>query len=276
MSQWTHVKGTIQLNATPFEFKGEGEEQTKYLPLPEQQFKLMPPLLRHKHPQPKDPNEINACLEFGAEIYSLPRAEPIIEKLFTEILPHNELGLGVTHSLYQRPHDAHMSSSGFDCEDIEKAFKEAVSKMYSADDPWRGRSFERLEKWEGACLGMIQYIDAFILSLRSDIRYCSGVEFMEAWRKFLAELGKYNIWFDEGYLEWEDEYDPHHIYAWRSGYLTDIRHQFMILDPVTNEILYAEKYEYPKDDEGYIDYCRPLILKKEGEWPSAKKGTDGE
>ena len=110
MSEWTYVRGCLELGSSPFEVnKDFTQEDPKredfdtdeaydkavedyrrayhkaiYLPYPEEQFKLGAPIIGH---QGKD-----SAIRFdGTAIYSLPRAKPIIEEAF-KLFPQGELG----------------------------------------------------------------------------------------------------------------------------------------------------------------------------------------
>ena len=127
MSEWTYVRGCLQLSSSPFEidpnfnqvepkredFKSEKKYEKAsneyraayhraiYLPYPEEQFKLGAPVIGSVRGKGKNKWEPGLSFD-GTCIYSLPRAKPIIEEAF-KLFPQGELGF--RYWLDQKSHD---------------------------------------------------------------------------------------------------------------------------------------------------------------------------
>ena len=145
MSQWTHIRGGLELVSSAYEQKPmkiahpkeedfadkdayeEAIEKWRaayhkslYLPYPEEQFKLDVPTLRQRYNR-KTKKEYTT-LSFHANIYSLPRAKKYIKEAFN-LMPQGELGF--RYSVEQSILDSSSSSSGFMHNCLYKYYKEA-------------------------------------------------------------------------------------------------------------------------------------------------------
>lgn len=278
MSQWTHIRGGLELVSTPFEKKKApksliepkredfesdeafdkadrryGYELRKllYLPYPEEQFKLgMPkPGMSYGKKKKDGKREEFHTIEFEAKIYSLPRARKYIEEAF-KLMPYGESGL--RYSLDQNAKDSRSSSSGFMFPCEYKAYQDAINKLYKSENPWDSYTYEQLRKYchiEEEC--SVDSVNHVLVAIRDDIRYASAQEVQEGLEKVFKYLLDHDIEVEDGYLEWIDEYDPQHIYAWRYSRLSGrFGHQFLVLDKKTNQIIHSKTWVAQEDDDG--------------------------
>ena len=145
MSQWTHIRGCLELVSNPHEFKGKNPNvkfgsKAAYLPYPEEQVKISAP---RPYSYLNDKNEVVQQLDFRCYIFSLPRAKKYIEEAL-EMIPQGESGL--KYSIHQDIEMSMSSSSEFDYPCDEKAFKAAVEKMYTGSS-FTTYTFEELEEY---------------------------------------------------------------------------------------------------------------------------------
>lgn len=275
MSRWTHVRGVIEVSSTPYELKDfnlkeprkedfENENDFKdvywkyrgeldkklYLPFPEDQFKF------EKYPNCQEWN--NHKLYFTANIYSLPRAIKYIEKA-CNLLPSNEFGF-IKHSVDQNDTDSSTWIGDLDVPCLKNIYEKAVVDLFSKQQKYSSTSFSGLKHYFNAleepsitfesiqehynisssC--SINYIENITITIKDDLRRCSGEQFKEGFIKFLHYLASHEIFPVDGYIEWEDEYDVNKRYAWRKscsgyGYMS-----FFTLNAHTNEIITEERY----------------------------------
>lgn len=238
MSQWIHVRGGFEIYGSPFEAKtAKDGEKELYLPYPEEQVEINAPLISRSY---KDGKDDGPMLEFRVYIRSLPRMRKYIDKAMS-MLPQGEDK--IHYSVYQDPGAARTSSSDFTAECEEKAFKNAVTKMYQSPDPWNSYDYKELSSIHKVGVSWVDYNTSATICIRNDIRYASGMEFMEALESAIAYLGAHGIGIEDGYLEWEDEYEERWIYAWRCSRISpEEAHCFMILDKKTNAAVWKRKY----------------------------------
>lgn len=274
MSQWTHIRGGMQLESSPYEqkkFTLEEPDKSKdedawykwriawgksfYLPYPEEQFKLsMPGLGWYCGKKKKDgTREEGRTLEFRAYLYSLPRAKKYLDEAF-KLLPQGECGF--RYSIKQDVYDGHSSCSGFMTPCLNKYYKDALTRMYHNEDSFYNYTADDLFKWfhvDKEC--SVESITGMVIGIRDDIRYCSGEEMMKGLEEFFKYLAEHDITVEDGYLEWEDEYEPDVRYAWRNSRLSfGIEHQFLVLDKKTNKILKSKTYVHKRDENGKLDW----------------------
>ena len=249
MSQWTHIRGGFELISTPYELKGK--KNTKYgskdvyLPFPEEQMKVLAPLPSYYYKEGAKPQ-----LDFKAYIFSLPRARKYIEKAF-KLLPQGESGWA--YSIGQNISQYSSSSSTFHHLCDEKAFKNAITKMYQCDDEWESRDYKDLSKNIDIDLSWVDHVNGITIGVREDIRDCSGEEMLEGLEKFFKYLYENDIYVEDGYLEWEDEYltwneNNHYYYTFRKSRISDdydVRFEFSKVDYDTNKILWKKTYKLP-------------------------------
>lgn len=252
MSRWTHIRGGMELTSRPHEFKGQKStaygSKDAYLPFPEEQLKIRAPRPGLTFASETD-EEQEATLTFKVRIYSLPRARKYIERAF-QLLPQGEVG--IKYSINQDSDYCWSSSSCFDYPCDEKAFKKAVEKMYR-DDSW-SLSFKDLDRYYHIETDMIDRVEGINIGIRTDVRYCSGEEMLEGLEKFFNYLRENDIDVEDGYLEWEDEYnvydeERHYYYCWRCSRITDeteVLYNFHKIDYDTNKILWTKTYKRPK------------------------------
>ena len=268
MSQWTHIRGGFELESPAVELdkckiKKPGACRTKendeefdaywqevskkaYYPFPDEQFKVGVPIL------------IDGCfdgshyIKIDAYEYSLPRARKYLKEAF-EMLPQGELGWH--YSILQDNTHCGCSSSYLELKCSQKAFKEKVLELYAKDGLYDCLNFKELEKYQKIKMGMIDHVHNFVIGIREDLRYCSGKELQEALEKFFMYLEQHDITVEDGYLEWEDEWDDNHIYAWRHSRIShDTQHEFLLLDKKTNKILHSKVYKWKEDEKGNVDW----------------------
>ena len=282
MSQWTHIRGGLELSSSPYEMKNapkslvepkEEDFATKeeyekadskyryelkklyYLPYPEEQFKLDMPKPGVSYGKKKKDGEREKfhTLDFNAKIYSLPRARKYIEEAF-KLMPRGESGF--RYSIDQNATDCRSSSSGFMLPCEYKAYQDAINRLYKSDNPWDSYTYDDLRRWfhidEDCSTDTINYI---LVGIRDDIRYASAAEVQDGLEKAFKYLEEHGIDVEDGYLEWQDEYELEYIYAWRLSRLSfDISHQFFKLDIKTNQIVYSKTWVAKRDENGEIIY----------------------
>ena len=264
MSQWTHIRGGFELESPAVELnkcklsrpKGKRTEKNDakweaywqevykkaYYPFPEEQLKIGVPTLVQCFD--------NECYtKVDAYEYSLPRARKYLEKAF-EMLPQGELGWH--YSILQDNSHCRSSSSDFDYNCSKKQFEKEVVDLYNRDNDgfYLNSTFKELEKYQKIRLGMVDHVHSFVIGIRDDLRYCSGPELQKALEKFFMYLEDNHIEVEDGYLEWQDEYDPDHIYAWRKSRIEEESHEFLILDRKTNKVIHSRLLK-AKWDESY-------------------------
>lgn len=278
MSRWTHIRGGFELNCDPFEHKGvkipkpqktdfENEEdfleardkyldsydKGYYLPYPKEQFKLPMPVIGIDWS--KDKENGTHCLEFEwAYIFSLPKARKYIEEAF-KLLPQGETGF--RYSLDQNEHDWSSGLFGFygyPC--LDKYYKEEVERLYQSSLCYKKCSFKDLKRrfdLKDEC--GIHIVDAILVGVRSDLRWCSGTELLKGLEDYFKKLEENEIKVEDGYLEWDDEYEPDIRYSWRVSRLWDeTYHEFFKIDIKTNNIIWSKKYNRKKLPDGQIDW----------------------
>lgn len=284
MSQWTHIRGCIELEVSPFDMVmkdgtklphnpnswNHSEDVSYVLPCPDEQIQVAMP--RYFVALKPDNDIGDDCYQkVDVEIYSLPRARPIIERIFKKTFPDNELGEGVTHCLNQFPHDASsMSSSLRGDETLERQVKEGIAKLYEKHSTgFPLVEYDDIGEEDGSVrIGFIHEITRVLLGIRDDVRYCSGAEMMRSIKAFLDEITLNDILIEDGYLEWEDEWAPDYLFAWRKSRMDNKVYEFMILDAYTNERIYTETYLFPKGEDGSSDYfSKEFVKETTGEAP---------
>ena len=282
MSQWTHIRGGFELVSSPFEQKKftlekpskddevaydkwrDAYDKSFYLPYPEEQFKLSMPTIhtKYKKPTKKNPKDSYVTLDFEASIYSLPRARKYIEEAF-KLLPQGEVGF--RYSIKQDAYDYSSSCSCFHLPCLFKYYKDALNRMYHSDNVWDSYTYDDLVRYlhiDKEC--GVRDITSIVIGVREDLRYCSGGELMRGLESFFKYLREHDIDVEDGYLEWQDEYDHKNIYAWRkSRVFSDCVYEFIIFDKYTNKINYRKSYNYKKDADGYNLYNDELEVKEE-------------
>ena len=265
MSRWTHIKGVLELDASPYElkksvskpklsdykpeeFKEALDKYRKkvrrliYLPYPEEQFKLSPALPSVSWGKKKSDGTYEKfhTIEFEAYIYSLPRARKYIEEAFL-LMPQGESRL--RYSLDQKSCDHRSSSSCFDFNCEKEAYKAAINKMYSFDDPWQSNDYNSLRsiyKIDDECTK--HSVNSIIVGVRDDIRWCDGVSLMAGLKQALDYMEKHEIRPEEGYLEWRDEYLPEYRFYWR---IENWVQEYSIVNLKENKTVYS--YQVEKD-----------------------------
>ena len=300
MSEWTYVRGCLELNSSPFEIKKDFNEvepkredfetdeayeeavdkyrdayhKAIYLPFPEEQFKLGAPIAAYipDYSKKKKKNKYGfytypekKALKFdGTCIYSLPRAKPIIEEAF-KLFPQGELGFRYT--LDQNNTDSHSSIGGFIHNCLYKYYHNAVDKMYkSFERTWCTEwNFKDLKKYIGIeedC--SYDCISEIICGINTSLRYATATEVLDSLEKFIKYLKDNEISIDHGYLEWFDTCCRfgNYRYAFRVG---DWHGEYTImkLDWETNRIIWQKKYVHPKKASGKgIDFDRYEIIEE--------------
>ena len=298
MSQWTHIRGGMELVSRPYEkrkpkkplvepkkedFETEAdfdqayrryalaERKLLYYPYPEEQFKLDMPLSKsygHWDKKLQEYVEEGHTLSFNAHVYSLPRARKYIEEAF-KLLPQGELG--IRYSLDQKATDSCSWCSGLMLPCEYDAFRDAVNRMYKHEDEMNSYTYEDLChrcNLKDDC--SVDSVNNILVGIRDDIRYCSAQQLQEGLEKFFQYLMNNDIYVEDGYLEWEDEYDDEHLYAWRCSRLShSISHQFLVLDKKTNAVIHSKTWAAKRDEKGKVIYtdsgdCIYEIIEKDG------------
>ena len=279
MSQWTHIRGGMELVSTPYEKKKSKKELIEpkredfetdkafeeahdkyrweerklyYFPYPEEQFKLSMPLPATTytwHGKDRKNRKEHKSIDFRAYIYSLPRARKYIEEAF-KLMPQGELGF--RYSVDQKVYDSSSSSSGFWMPCEYKAYQETITRMYKHEHYWGNYTYEDLRKYfhiDKEC--SVDNVSHILIGVRDDIRYCSAADVQEGLEKCFKYLEDNGIGVEDGYLEWQDEWDSDHIYAWRYSRLSfGIGHQFLILDKKTNKVVHSKTWAAKRDENG--------------------------
>lgn len=251
MSQWTHIRGCLELRGTPYEIVDvEGEDRPQLvLPFPREQVVLDAP--QPGFPHTDEDGNTTRDLVFSLSVWSLPRCKPIVDFAAKEFLPYGECGFD--YSLSQTRMQCWMSGSPFHSADTEKEFQRQICEMYR--EPYgHVWEFEKLEKWYDIKPGSESSVTGMLFAVREDIRYCSGIRMMHSLEKFVDYLREHDIEIEDGYLEWEDEYDPQHIYVLKSSRLWSRRsYSFMVLGarsnkPIARKDVYLE-HEYNEETQ---------------------------
>ncbi len=278
MSRWTHIRGGLELESSPFEYKKcklsrplglrtkeNDDDFRKYLnekfnkayyPFEEEQIKIGTPVYQ-------DTFDNKPYLSVSMYEYSLPRARKYIDEAFG-LLPQGEIGWHP--SIYQDESHTTSSSSSASYKCTNNAYKKAILKAYNYSY-YKSFSFKELEKCLHLKLNWVNHVSNIVVGIREDIRYCSGQEMLEGLEKFFKHLEENDIRIEDGYLEWQDEYEEDKIYAWRCSRLEfDIEMKFMILDKKTNKILWQKLYKHkhlPNSDEidwdAYINHEYDIV-----------------
>ena len=283
MSEWTYVRGSLELDSSPFEVSkdfnlqepkrknytsDEEFEKAKdefleayhkaiYLPFPKEQFKLGAPVLGWEYDttKKKRKNEFGiktypekSCIKFdGTVIYSLPRAKPIIEEAF-KLFPQGELGFRYT--LDQIAEDGTSSSSGFTHECLYKYYQDAINEMYNNfSHAWKSSSwnYEDLEKYGGvqdSCC--YECVSPIICCINTALRWATANDVYDSLIKFMNYLEGHEIEVTNGYIEWQDSYSQSegYRYAFRTGAWNG-EYMIMKLDFNTNKIIWKRKHIHP-------------------------------
>ncbi len=294
MSRWTHIKGALELSATPYEVKPNklvkperanfnSEEEWRdayfdwrrkihkyyYLPYPEEQFKITTPrmLTRFRKPTKKDPSETETVLHVDeAFVYSLPRAKKYLDEAFA-LLPEGEVGFRYAAKQDCYDYSSSTWSSEFEFPCLKEYYKKALEKLYYNEGHWSRYTFDDLRKYQKidpAC--SVADVNDIIIGIREDLRYCSADEMQEGLEKFFKYLEEKEISINDGYLEWEDEWDEGYIYCWRYNRRDwKYSHQFLKLDAKTNAIVHSKTWVYKLDEDGYPDNTQECdIVEKDG------------
>lgn len=271
MSQWTHIRGGFELRSLPYEYKGKNPDthygsKDAYLPFPDEQMKLDPPT-----PVLRDKDKEKVGLSFEVSLYSLPRAKKYIEEAF-KMLPYGETGW--LYSISQQRYNSSMSSSSFDYPCEKKQFEKMILQMYDPEKIFS--NYKEFSHYYNMSLNWISYVTGIVIGVREDIRHCSGDELLEALEKFFLYLREHEIYVEDGYLEWDDEYISEYRYAWRSSRVfSDDVYSFMKIDKKTNKIIWKKTYNYPTivNDKGrkVKDYFAQELITTVWEKESKKK-----
>lgn len=300
MSRWTYIRGMMELGVDPFEHKPmkeprpdfgkpprdytDEEKEARwrwrekflskcYLPYPEEQFKIDVPIMlnRYKKPTKKDPSDHEMVLDTRARIFSLPKAKKYLDHAFS-LLPQGECGF--RYAIKQDELDYSSGVIGtFEYPCLFKYYKDAINKLYTNAHPFYSWNFEELckyQKLDKEC--SVDYVTDMIIGISESLRWCSADELREALEKFFS------------YLK-ENEFDINNcLLEWRDGYEYNLLHRcvcdgsfeplvFETIDTGKNKVIYRKTYDYPRDENGYIDYDSPEYDEKH---PLVKEEVLGE
>jgi len=288
MSEWTYVRGGLELDSSPFELDKnfnlkhpekedyETEEaydeaveeyrtayhKAVYLPYPEEQFKLGAPIAgtTPDYTKKKVKNEFGfevypqkRCIKFdGTAIYSLPRAKPIIERAF-DLFPQGELGF--RYSLDQIRTDASCFSGGFIHPCLYEYYHNAIDKLYGSlpakwGDSWSYKELnEHIGVEEDSSYAVVSEI---VCGINTSLRDATADEVYHSLLEFLKYLAENDIDVRHGYIEWHDSYSyfSGYRYAFRPGECFG-EWCIMKLDYNTNEILWkhTRKLKRPRGEK---------------------------
>lgn len=267
MSRWTHIRGVIELVSEPYEFKKINapkptgmrtkdndeawdaywkEKMSKaYYPNPDKQFVLTAPELIKGVNGP--------YLSIEAYEYSLPRAQKYIDEAF-RVLPQGELGWHP--AIKQDQYDSGSSSSCAHYKCQKQAYKKAVADLYK-NNGWGEMDLDFVEECFGLTLNWVHHCNHIVIGIREDIRHCSGMEMLDKLQQFFKYLREHEIEIEDGYLEWQDEYEDDRIYSWRQSRVEpdhDVEYKFMIANYKTNKVIYSKTFKHKKDDKGQTDW----------------------
>ncbi len=272
MSEWTYVRGSLQLNSSPFEidanfnqvepkredFKSDKKYEKAldeyrtayhnaiYLPYPEEQFKLGAPVIGSV--PGKDKTKWKAGISFDdTYIYSLPRAKKYIEEAF-KLFPQGELGF--RYWLDQNSYDGRSCAGSFIHPCLYSYYHEAVDKLYSSFPTKWGSywNFEKLNEYIGIeedC--SFETVSTIFCGVHTSLRDATAKEVMDSLINFIKYLNKYDILVESGYLEWYDTYTLYsgYRYAFRTGSWFG-EYSIMKLDAETNKIIWKLEHKHPK------------------------------
>ena len=272
MSEWTYIRGCLELSVDAFEHKKmkhekpieEGsrekwrawrEEFCKkaYLPYPEEQFKIeVPlPLERYHKPTKKNPKDTKVALITHARVFSLPKARKYLKQAF-DLLPQGESGF--RYAIKQDSGDwSSTSLCHFNYSCLKQYYKDAINKLYDSDDSWRSRNFEDLVEYqnlEKEC--SVDYVNSMVLGISESLRWCTSSELQSCLEKFFVYLIKNDFELDEVYLEWHDNIEINLLHRCVTGYGDGLR--FETINTETDKVIYRKTFDYPRDEDGFIDY----------------------
>lgn len=270
MSEWTYVKGSLELESSPVELNkkfnlaepkredfGSREEYEEahdeyraayrkalYLPYPEEQFKLGAPIIRGRA------KESRIAFD-GTCIYSLPRAKKYIEEAF-KLFPQGELGF--RYWLDQNGNDGTCSSSGFLLPCLYKYYRGAIDRMYSQfssrwdDSKWNFKDLKKRCGVEEDC-GYVT-VSTIYCGVNTSLRWATAEEVKDSLIKFIEYLKEHGISINDGYLEWYDSYTVYggFRYAFRTGEWIG-EYSIMKLDKDTNKIIWQLNHVHPKSQD---------------------------
>ena len=284
MSQWTYVRGCMEVSCSPYENKFKEPipysltkdltEEEKvvwhnwrkkwlkglYLPYPEEQFKITTPRMisRYHKPTKKDPSEIQWNLFVDdAFLYSLPRAKPILDEAF-KLLPQGEVGF--RYAVKQDCWDYSSTSfcgGGFETPCLAKYYKNALEKLYYNEGHWSQYSYEELVKYQKLDQGCsVVNVNAMTIGIVESLRYASAQEVEEGFEKFFTFLREHEFDIDNVLLEWNDNYEEGIYHRLdKGGQFDDLIIE--TIDSKTQKVLRRKTYYYPQDEDGIIDYDSP-------------------
>ena len=279
MSQWTYIRGCMELSCSPFEsrykvpqpfsiFKDLNEEEKEvwyawvkkwrdglYLPYPQEQFKITTPrlLTRYKKPTKKDPSD-NETVLFCDEcfVYSLPRAKKYLDEAF-KLLPQGEVGF--RYAIKQDCWDYTSSVFGmFEEKCLKKYYKDAIDKLYYNENHWERCTFEELVKWQKLnkeCT--VNNVNSMVIGIVESLRYASSDEVRSGLEEFFQYLRDHDFDIENVMLEWVDSYEYNLRHTCRKdGAFEDI--VFETINTETNQVIYRKTFYYPKDEKGFTNY----------------------
>ena len=300
MSRWTNIRGVLVLSVDAFEHKPlkeprpdfgkkpscytdeEREASWKwrqkylnkcYLPYPEEQFKVDIPVMlkRRKKPTKKDPSDEETILCTRARVFSLPKARKYLEHAFS-LLPQGECGF--RYAIKQDELDYSSGVIGrFEYPCFSRYYKEAINKLYKNGHPFYDWCFEDLckyQKLDKEC--SVDYITDMVIGISQPLRWCSADELREALEKFFSYLRENDFDIDNCLLEWRDGYEYNLLHRCVCNGSFDPL-VFETVDTGKNKVIYRKTYDYPRDENGYIDYDSPEYDEKR---PLVKEEVLGE
>lgn len=296
MSDWTYVRGVMELSCSPYEnkykvpcpftsFKNLSEEDEKvleswrrkynkgkYLPYPEEQFKITTPMMinRYKKPKKKDGSDNNEWDLYvrQAYVYSLPRARKYLDEAF-KLLPQGECGFEYAiKQSYQDGNSTMCYSGSFDYDPcLYKYYKDAINKLYKCDDSWCSYTFEDLVKYQRldkAC--HVSFAKSMTLGIMQSLRWCDCDEFEKGLENFFQYLRDNDFSIENVLLEWHDTYG----YLYKCNCYANYEDIVFEHYNQGDKLIYRKTYYYPKDENGFIDYTNfdekhPLVKEEKFE-----------
>lgn len=254
MSQWTHVRGCLELSSSVYETKtrklSTGEHKTIFLPFPNEQIVV-------EIPEPYKTREEKAGLKVSVQFYALPRCQPYIDAAM-KMLPSGEYDI-IQYNAFQPKGRFRSSGSRLEPFAVKLAAKQ-LEKLY-ADNHMGNLNYQEMKRHWNLKFDWAEYATDITLTISDDLRYCSGEELAESLEKVIIFLQEHDIDVADGYLEWHDEWRSKYIFALRATQFTGC--EFLILDANTNNVLGRRvlRYEW---DTGFN--TQTLFIKNSGIW----------
>lgn len=199
MSQWTHVKGCIDLSgsAAAVDHNNKTAVTKYYLPYPDEQLKLSAP-----KPTWVPEGKTRGGIDYRVKVYCLPRCKEIVDSIM-KLFPSGENNI-INYSLYQPKNRFRLSRGSLNPWE-ENIVQNRILRQYQDEEDFVG-TWEELKDYYNINIGWVDCATDFTLTISDDLRYCSGVEFLDALEKGIVSLKEQGIEVTEGIIDWADDY----------------------------------------------------------------------